>query len=395
MQIQTQIRADLIRPEIQTAQAMQHDGQTRTLDIALTCDGQPWQPPEGVSAVVGYEKPDHTRGLYNKLPDGSAAVTISGTTASVVLTAQMLSVPGTVRACLVFQDENLNQLSTFPFQIQVQVNPAADAPQSEDYCRLQWLEDKLTEYLHLAKDSGEFTGPTGPGPVLLGQEVAFQVSQDYHQIPTGPWSESLPSCGPKAYVWSRTTSHYDSGDVTVYSVSRNGADGTGAVSTVCGVAPDDDGNISLTAEDVGALSCVGGTVQGQLNMGGQKLTGLPDPTEDSDAAGKAYVDAQSAAAVTAAQQAVKTRFVSFLLVSANWVGDSAPYTLFVPIYNLGDNLLTRAYPLYTGTDTARDLAVKEASAAVSFAKRTEGGITFTCLEEKPAADIPVTVEVYV
>ena len=34
-------------------------------------------------------------------------------------------------------------------------------------------------------------------------------------------------------------------------------------------------------------------------------------------------------------------------------------------------------------------------AAVSYAKRTEGGITFTCLEEKPAADIPVTVEVYV
>ena len=58
-------------------------------------------------------------------------------------------------------------------------------------------------------------------------------------------------------------------------------------------------------------------------------------------------------------------------------------------------MLTRAYPLYTGSDFTADLAVKEASAAVSFAKRTDGGITFTCLEEKPAADIPVTVEVYV
>ena len=394
MQIQTQISVDLNRPGTQTVPAMQHDDQTRAVEIALLSDGQPWQPPEGVAAAIGYEKPDRTRGVYDRLPDGTAAVTVSGSTASVLLTAQMLSVPGTVRACLVFQDEHLNQLSTFPFQIQVQVNPAAEAPQLDDYCRLQWLEDKLAEYLALARDSGDFTGPAGPGPVLLGQEVAFQVSGDYRAIPTGPWSETLPSCSPKEYVWSRTTAHYDSGDVITYSVSRNGADGVGSVSTVCGVSPDDNGNVPLTAGNVGALPCTGGTMRGQLDMGGQKLTGLPEPAEDADAAGKGYVDARAAAAVTAAKQAVKTQFVSFLLGSANWVGDSAPYTLFVPISDLPDELLTRAYPLYYG-DTDRDLAVKEASAAVSYAKRTEGGITFTCLQEKPAADIPVTVEVYV
>lgn len=395
MQIQTQISVDLNRPGVQTVPAMQHDGQTRAVEIALQCAGQPWQPPEGVTAAIGYEKPDHTRGLYDRLSDGSPAVTLSGSTATVLLSAQMLSVPGSVRACLVFHDGQLNQLSTFPFQIQVQVNPAAEAPVTEDYCRLQWLEEKLAEYLALAKDSGEFTGPAGPGPVLLGQEVAFQISGDYRQIPTGPWSDSLPACSPRQYVWSRTTAHYDSGDVVTYSVSRNGADGSGAVSTVCGVAPDDDGNVALTAEDVGALSCVGGAVQGQIDMGGQKLTGLPAPSEDTDAAGKGYVDTQTAAAVTAAKQAVKTRFVSFLMSHTGWAGDSAPFTLFVPISGLTAEMLTRAYPLYTGTDTAKDLAVKEASAAVSFAKRTEGGITFTCLEDKPAADIPVTVEVYV
>ncbi|MDO5545917.1 MAG: hypothetical protein Q4F81_08865 [Eubacteriales bacterium] len=394
MQIQTQISVDLNRPGIQTVPAMQHDGQTRAVEVSLQCDGQPWQPPEGVTAAIGYEKPDRTRGLYDKLSDGTAAVTLSGSSATVVLAAQMLSVPGTVRACLVFQDDSLNQLSTFPFQIQVQVNPAADAPQSQDYCRLQWLEDKLDEYLALAKESGEFTGPSGPGPVLLGQEVAFQVSQDYRQIPTGQWSEVLPSCAPKEYVWSRTTAHYDSGDVVTYSVSRNGANGDGAISTICGIAPDDSGNISLTAQDVGALPCVGGTVQGQIDMGSQTLTGLPDPTDDTDAAGKGYVDAQAAAAVAAAKQAVQTRFVSFLLGSEKWVGNSAPYTLFVPISNLESDLLTRAYPLYYG-DTEKDTAVREAIAAVSYAKRTDGGITFTCLEEKPAADIPVTVEVYV
>ena len=393
MQIQTKIDVDLNRPGTQTVPAMQHDGQTRAVEISLFCDGQPWQPPEGATAAIGYEKPDRTRGSYDRLPDGSAAVTVSGSTATVLFSAQMLSVPGCVRACLVFRDESLNQLTTFPFQVQVQVNPAAEAPQVEDYCRLQWLEEKLDEYLRLAKDSGEFTGPAGPGPVLLGQEVAFQISQDYRQIPTGVWSEVLPSCSAREFVWSRTTAHYDSGDVITYSVSRNGADGDGTVVSVCGVGPDDTGNIPLTAEAVGALPCVGGTVQGQIDMGGQKLTGLPDPTEVSDAAVKGYVDAQAAAAVTEATQAVKTRFVSFLLAIEDWAGTSAPYTQFIPISNLTEDKLTRAYPLYYN-DITRNLAVKEASAAVSFAKRTDGGITFTCLEEKPLADIPVTVEVY-
>lgn len=394
MQVQTKISVDLNRPFLQTVPAMQHDGATRAVEIALLCDGQPWQPPEGVTAAIGYEKPDRTRGLYDKLPDGTAAVTVTDNTALVLLTAQALSVPGTVLACLVFHDEGLNQLSTFPFRIQVQVNPAVDAPQSEDYRRLQWLEEKLDEYLTLAKESGEFTGPTGPGPVLLGQEVAFQVSQNHQDIPTGPWLEQPPASGPRQYVWSRTTSHYDSGDVTVYSVSRNGADGEGAVNTVCGVAPDDGGDIPLTAEDVGALSCVGGTVQGRLDMGGQRLTGLPAPEEDTDAAGKGYVDAQSAAAVASAKQALKTRFVSFLLDSTNWTGDSAPYTQFIPISGLTDEMLLRVYPLYYGNDTARDLAIKAASAAVSYVKRSSDGITFTCLEDQPAADIPVTAEVY-
>ena len=392
MQVLTQISVDMNRPGVPSVPAMQHDGQTRAVEISLMCGGQPWQPPEGVTAAIGYEKPDRTRGLYDRLPDGTAAVTFNGSTATVILTAQALSVPGTVRACLVFHDADLNQLSTFPFLIRVQVNPAADAPQSEDYCRLQWLEEKLSEYLALAKESGEFNGPAGPGPVLLGQDVAFQVSPDFQQIPTGAWSETLPSCTPRQYVWSRTTAHYDSGDVVTYSVSRNGADGAGAVSAVCGVAPDDTGNIPLTAGDVGALPCVGGTVQGQLDMGGQKLTGLPAPTDDSDAAGKGYVDAQAAAAV---KQYAKTKFVTFLLCAQDWTGDSAPYTVFVPISNLTEDMLTRAYPLYTGSDFTADLAVKEASAAVSYAKRTEGGITFACLEEKPTADIPVTVEVYV
>ena len=52
------------------------------------------------------------------------------------------------------------------------------------------------------------------------------------------------------------------------------------------------------------------------------------------------------------------------------------------------------YPAY-GEDTAANLAMKEACAAVSYAKRNGGSIVFTCLEDKPSVDISIIVEVYV
>lgn len=56
-------------------------------------------------------------------------------------------------------------MTTFPFEVSVTTNPAAGAQKTEDYIRLQWLEDKLDEYLRKAADSGAFDGAPGPqGP---------------------------------------------------------------------------------------------------------------------------------------------------------------------------------------------------------------------------------------
>ncbi len=65
---------------------------------------------------------------------------------------------------------------------------------------------------------------------------------------------------------------------------------THSVSAVNGVLPDDDGDVTITAEDVGALPAAGGAMTGTLNMSGQAITGLTDPAGDADAARKGYVD---------------------------------------------------------------------------------------------------------
>jgi len=397
MEVQTQIQADLKEPMGAVVPVMQHDGGTRKLCITLLSGGEDWQIPEGAAVAVGYERPDHTRGLYDRMPDGSDAVSLEGNVASVLLPPQMLSAPGTVLACLVFRDESQNQLTTFPFRLQVQVNPAAQSPDAEAWDRLKWLEDRLAEYLTEAVESGRFTGETGPGPKLLGQEVTFQVSADYKTIPTGTWQAQPPFPAPKTYVWSRTVSHYDSGDVVTYSVSRNGADGQGSVSSVCGVAADDAGNVPLTAADVGALPCVGGAVEGDIQMNGGKITGLAAPTADTDAVNRAFAKTLADKAVETAdanaQNWGKTRIVSFLLAADGWVGDAAPYTQTVAVSGLSAEQCLMAYPIY-GTDQAVNLAIREAVGKVSFARRTDAGLVFTCLEEKPGTPISVTAEIY-
>lgn len=49
-------------------------------------------------------------------------------------------------------------------------------------------------------------------------------------------------------------------------------------------------------------------------------------------------------------------------------------------------------PVYSGVADA-DIALREACAAVSYAKPGSGTITFVCLEDKPQTNIPVQVEV--
>ena len=163
MNVTSKISVDLTRQNVgQRVNAVQGDGNTRYVEITLLSGGIPWTPPDGVEAAIAYMQPSGTKGMYNLLADGTAAISISGNVATVILAPQMLTVSGTVQASLVFNDSQLNRLTTFPFSVSVVSNPAAGAQKTEDYIRLQWLEDKLDEYLRKAADSGAFAGAPGP-----------------------------------------------------------------------------------------------------------------------------------------------------------------------------------------------------------------------------------------
>lgn len=99
-----------------------------------------------------------------------------------------------------------------------------------------------------------YTGNPGADITITSTSVQYQEWTSGTSYPTGTWLDNPPSVAQGNFLWTRTIVNYSDGGQTVaYSVARNGVDGSGAVSTVCGVSPDGSGNVALTASDVGAL----------------------------------------------------------------------------------------------------------------------------------------------
>lgn len=229
-------------------------------------------------------------------------------------------------------------------------------------------------------------GDTGAPAVLVQRSTTYMVSDSGTIVPSGSWQSEIPNVPQGKYLWTRTVLTFNTGSpVTSYSVSRMGLDGTGAVSKVCGKEPNSNGNVELEAENVGALPSAGGLMTGNIAMNSHQIKVLGAPTDSADAATKGYVDTALSNAKTIAKTAT--------LTAAGWSA-SAPYTQSVTVSGLTDTKRAMAYPVY-GSNTATNLALKEACGMVSFASRSGSTLTFTCLEDKPTVNIPITVEVYV
>lgn len=86
-----------------------------------------------------------------------------------------------------------------------------------------------------------------------------------------------------------------------------------------------------------------------------------------------------------------TQIVQATLTAAGWSA-SAPYTQTVAVAGVTAGSPPYITPVYSGVADA-DIALREACAAVSYAKPGAGTVTFVCLEDKPQTNIPVQVEV--
>ncbi|MDY4508828.1 MAG: hypothetical protein SPD95_08925 [Candidatus Faecousia sp.] len=95
----------------------------------------------------------------------------------------------------------------------------------------------------------------------------------------------------------------------------------------------------------------------------------------------------------ASKEFVTTTAATATLTAAGWVG-SGPYTQTIAVQGLTDGRRVMVTPKY-GSNADDNIAMREACGCVSYAQRSGSNVTITCLEDKPAVDISIIVEMYV
>lgn len=142
------ITVDLQHPEINTIHAKQFDSLSRYADIKLLSGGQPWAAESSITYVIQYAKPDGTKGMYDKLPDGTTAAVAAKTDASgctVLRTRfapQMMTVAGRVRFSVAMVQTDGTKLQTFSAILEVEPSEV-NSYTSEDYYKVTSLDELL------------------------------------------------------------------------------------------------------------------------------------------------------------------------------------------------------------------------------------------------------------
>lgn len=129
----------------------QGDSMSRTAEITLYDGGKVWNVPETASILqIAYYKPDRTGGVYDTMPDNTAACTYSGNVVTARLHPQMFTVSGIVLCELRMANDDGMQLSTFSWFMFV-AESATNKMTSEDYFNYASL-NAMREDVGILKD---------------------------------------------------------------------------------------------------------------------------------------------------------------------------------------------------------------------------------------------------
>ena len=95
-----------------------------------------------------------------------------------------------------------------------------------------------------------------------------------------------------------------------------------------------------------------------------------------------------------ALEGLRSKKISATLSAAGWSESGGQYRQTIPIDIIkGDaNETVKSWPEYTG-EKEKDEAIQESAANVTWADTAPGNISFYCLNNIPAVNIPIVVEV--
>lgn len=368
-----------------TVLAMQNDSNSRVLMAELTDNGKPWVIPIGVSGHIMFLRPDGAKGIYDKLADGSPAVVLSGSTAEITLSKEMLAVPGTVTVALYFTDAQLDQLTLFPFEIDVEESPFDGAAPTEDVVRLQWLEDELGKWLEQAASSGKFTGRTGPqGPQGIPGKDGAPGEQGLQGLP-----------GKDGAVGPAGPAGKDGAAGPTGPVGPQGPAGNTGPAGATGPAGKSAYQIAVDGGFVGNEEAWLASLIGPRGAQGER--GATGQQGEQGPAGPAGKDGAAGPTGPAGPQGPAGKDGSVITwqsatLGLTWSG-SRPYTQTVSVPGIpAEAKAVTVWPEWSA-DAAVRAKQREAWNLVSRIVPASGSVAFTCDEDKPVAEVPMRIEV--
>jgi hypothetical protein len=220
-------------------------------------------------------------------------------------------------------------------------------------------------------------GDTGDASAVTRKSVTYQVGSSGTTAPGGLWIDNVPTVPQGQFLWTKTAVTFNTGDtITWYSVSRMGIDGTGAVSTVCGVDPDSNGNVALTGTKI-PISEDNPTTFVSTVISGKQAKILTSGLLKGNGSG----GVSAAVAGMDYQSPVKSATVT---LSANaWSGNSQTINLA----NVATNSLVTVAPVPTAQNRTAYL-----EAGVYCSTQGSGTLTFVC-EDVPSVNLNVNIQI--
>lgn len=155
-----------------------------------------------------------------------------------------------------------------------------------------------------------------------------------------------------------------------------------------------DTKIDSFITGTGFLPTAGGTMEGPINMGSQKITSLAVPASNGDAANKQYVDEEIADAATQTTSQAKTytdgrdALYAVTLTASGW---SNKYQTVAVATSTTDKTKTAIFASPDPSNANGYAAYLECG--VRMSQQTNGYVTFYCAEDTPTVNIPVSVYV--
>jgi len=251
------INVHLDKPATPTVETVQSDT-GRAVRLELFSAGAPWTAPEGTTGTIRYSifhEGEAYTSLYDTLPDGSAAVSFSNSTATVVLSPEVLSIPGVGQLQVELRSGD-SIIATFSVLLRVQRNLALEGitpsartdlshqVQNEVYRQIQAMDrQSAVEELHRRVDTTFTAGALASG---TGAETTSTTRIRSGFIPHGgrELTVTLPA-GVKARCFFYDSSRSFKNESSFYTDTFTIHNGNAYLRIV--VAYADDGEVSEVA----------------------------------------------------------------------------------------------------------------------------------------------------